>query len=257
VHRLAAARRVAAQAEAAVRAVAQERDRERRDRVRVLVRERRRRVLALAVSTSSVQLPSPCTAGRAKRTGAVEALSRRSIVSPRTGRPRSSLSSAASPEISMPIVARCGACQSASDSSRPSWPTQVRSFAPALPTGRPWKKLRRRSTGFAWRIAKSRRVKPRRLCCQGARFQLTQVVSLSCAYALLLPRCVRPSSSPWASIGTPCEKASVARRPRIARRRTCVTAGSSVSPSAPQLRLMLFSWPSRFPSPLASLCLRS
>ena len=45
------------------------------------------------------------------------------------------------------------------------------------------------------------------------------MISLSCAYALLLPRCVRAISSPCDSIGTPCENASVAMKSRINRKR--------------------------------------
>ena len=47
--------------------------------------------------------------------------------------------------------------------------------------------------------------------------QSTQESSLSWQYALLLPFCVRPNSSPACSIGTPWEKNSVANRLRICR----------------------------------------
>ena len=74
------------------------------------------------------------------------------------------------------------------------------------------------------------------------------------AYALLFPFCERAISSPCEIIGTPCEKASVAMKLRIARKRISRIFGSSVGPSTPQLRLMLSLWPSWLFSPFASLC---
>src|ERR671919_188843 len=78
--------------------------------------------------------------------------------------------------------------------------------------------------------------------------------SLSWHHALLLPFCVRDSSSPPSSIGTPCESSSVAMKLRCWRQRSALTSGSSVSPSTPQFQERLSSVPSRLPSWLASLC---
>ena len=77
---------------------------------------------------------------------------------------------------------------------------------------------------------------------------------MSWQYALLLPRCVRPTSSPETNIGTPCERSRIAAKFLICRRRARAPPGSSVSPSMPQFQLLLSSTPSRLPSPLASLC---
>ena len=65
---------------------------------------------------------------------------------------------------------------------------------------------------------------------------------------------MRPSSSPWLIIGTPCESSSVARKLRTCRSRRSLIAGSSVGPSTPQFQLRLLFSPSRFSSPFASLC---
>ena len=77
---------------------------------------------------------------------------------------------------------------------------------------------------------------------------------MSWAYTLLLPRWVRPSSSPWAIIGTPWLTISVVRKLRCCRSRSALIAGSSVSPSTPQFQERLWLSPSLPPSPLASLC---
>ena len=55
----------------------------------------------------------------------------------------------------------------------------------------------------------------------------------------------------------PCERSSVARKLRICRSRSSLTAGSSVSPSTPQFHERLSSEPSRLSSRFASLCFRS
>ena len=52
--------------------------------------------------------------------------------------------------------------------------------------------------------------------------------SLSWQYALLLPCCVWPNSSPASSIGVPCEKSSVASKLRFCRSRSDTIPGSSV-----------------------------
>jgi hypothetical protein len=62
---------------------------------------------------------------------------------------------------------------------------------------------------------------------------------------------------PPRSMGTPWDSSSVARKSRCCWARRARTATSSVSPSAPQFQERLSSVPSRFSSPLASLCLRS
>src|SRR5690606_34140399 len=59
------------------------------------------------------------------------------------------------------------------------------------------------------------------------------------------------------SIGTPCDRKSVARKLRRCRWRSRTIAGSSTGPSAPQFHDRLSSVPSRLSSPFASLCLRS
>ncbi len=73
----------------------------------------------------------------------------------------------------------------------------------------------------------------------------------------MFPACVFPSSSPAAIIGTPWDSSSVERRFRIWRSRSVSTVASSVCPSTPQFQEWLSSAPSRFSSPLASLCLCS
>src|SRR5438045_8092593 len=80
-------------------------------------------------------------------------------------------------------------------------------------------------------------------------------VSLSWQYALLLPSCVRPISSPPQSIGTPIESMSVVRKLRCCRARNAFTSSWSVGPSTPQFHERLSPTPSLFPSPFASLCL--
>ena len=88
-----------------------------------------------------------------------------------------------------------------------------------------------------------------------AEAQSNQEISLSWHHALLLPPCVRPSSSPCSIIGTPCEKSSVVRKLRCWRSRRSRMTGSVVGPSTPQFQLRFSLTPSRLPSPLASLCL--
>src|SRR5262249_54136727 len=120
--------------------------------------------------------------------------------------------------------------------------------------GAPRKKLRRRSTGCWRRIANTSRVKASSSRARASSVQCTQLMSLSWQYALLLPFCVRPSSSPWLTMGTPCEKARVARKLRAVRSRRASTSARWVSPATPQLWLQLASLPSWLSSPLASLC---
>ncbi len=152
----------------------------------------------------------------------------------------------------------CAACQSREVISSPSGVNQAMSVSSSwVPsTGRPWKKRRRRKTGCSRRSRTIARVK-RSSVASASLFSLghrTQDTSLSWQYALLLPPCVRPNSSPWLSIGTPCDSIRVARKLRIWRARSSLIPTSSVSPSAPQFHERLWLSPSRFPSPFASLC---
>ena len=78
---------------------------------------------------------------------------------------------------------------------------------------------------------------------------------MSWQYALLLPSCVRPISSPWSSMGMPCDNSRVTRKLRFCRARKLRISGSSVGPSAPQFHERLLLSPSRLSSPFASLCL--
>src|SRR6185369_16933551 len=66
---------------------------------------------------------------------------------------------------------------------------------------------------------------------------------------------VRPSSSPCEIIGTPCDSISVARKLRRCLARNDSTFASVAGPSVPQFQERLWLSPSRFSSPLASLCL--
>src|SRR5215213_10580305 len=118
----------------------------------------------------------------------------------------------------------------------------------------PAKKRRRRSTGWALRKLIAAEVKACRSFWSALRSQFTQEISLSWAYTLLLPRCVRPSSSPCASIGTPWLTIIVVMKFRCCRSRSALIAGSSVSPSTPQFHDRLWLSPSLPPSPFASLC---
>src|SRR5687768_16382045 len=120
---------------------------------------------------------------------------------------------------------------------------------------RPWKNLRRRSTGFSFQRRINRRVKCRKSRWSDVRFQFVQLISLSWQYALLLPCCVRPSSSPPLIIGTPTESSSVAIRLRRCCSRIARIRRSSVGPSTPQFQLRLWFSPSALFSPFASLCL--
>src|SRR5215218_9967800 len=118
----------------------------------------------------------------------------------------------------------------------------------------PAKKRRRRNTGCSLRRCTRRRVNSSRPSWSFSSSQFTQDVSLSWQYTLLLPCWLRPSSSPCASIGTPCESSSVVRTLRCWRRRRALTSGSSVGPSTPQFHDRLWLSPSLPPSPFSSLC---
>src|SRR4051794_25792459 len=85
-------------------------------------------------------------------------------------------------------------------------------------------------------------------------FQSYQDRSLSWQYALLLPRCVRPISSPPQIIGTPCERSRVARKFRCCFERSALMVSSLVGPSAPQFHERLWLSPSLLSSLFASLC---
>lgn len=83
---------------------------------------------------------------------------------------------------------------------------------------------------FAPRDQLSRRLRPFALM----RIQSSQIVSLSWAYALLLPFWVCPNSSPASSMGVPWESSIVASRFRFWCSRKAVISGSSVRPSTPE-----------------------
>ena len=116
---------------------------------------------------------------------------------------------------------------------------------------------RGRRAGFSCRSRTSVRTWASRSSCHSACCQSIQVRGESWQYALLLPRCVRPNSSPAVSIGTPADSSRVPSRFRMAFRRVAWIAGSSVGPSVPWLNDRLVSAPSRFCSPLPMLCLTS
>src|SRR5687767_14494730 len=84
--------------------------------------------------------------------------------------------------------------------------------------------------------------------------QSSHEISLSWQYALLLPFCVLPISSPDTSIGTPCESMSVVRKFLFCLLRRLIISGSFVSPSTPQFHDRLWLSPSLLFSPFAALC---
>src|SRR5665213_375692 len=92
-------------------------------------------------------------------------------------------------------------------------------------------------------------------CCDSAKSQRIQLISLFWQYALLLPFCVRANSSPANIIGVPCEKSRVESKLRIWRSRNVLISLSSVGPSTPQFHDRLSLLPSSLASPFASLCL--
>src|SRR4029453_10069428 len=140
---------------------------------------------------------------------------------------------------------------------RPSGVNHSRSGSGSPPpravTGRPVKNRRRWNTWWRWRNAVSLRENSSSV--SSAFSQSIQLIGLSWQYALLFPPWVRPSSSPCEIIGTPWLSSSVARKLRRWRARRASTALSSVGPSTPQFQDRLWLSPSRFSSPLASLCL--
>src|SRR5438067_8156408 len=92
-------------------------------------------------------------------------------------------------------------------------------------------------------------------CCWcSSHSQCVHEISLSWQYALLLPCCVRPHSSPPQSIGTPWDKNNVHRKLRCWRRRSFSTSSFFVGPSSSQFHERLWLSPSLLFSPLASLC---
>src|SRR5659263_488444 len=88
-----------------------------------------------------------------------------------------------------------------------------------------------------------------------SRSESTQPIPSSLQCPLFLPPWVRPISSPWAIIGTPCDRSRVVRKLRSCRQRRAVITASSVGPSTPQFHDRLWPSPSALPSSLASLCL--
>src|SRR4051812_39137614 len=138
-----------------------------------------------------------------------------------------------------------------------SWPSgfsHATSLRPESPTGTPRKKSRRRKIGCSLRIRIMFLVKLSSDQRGSSQYQSCQLISLSWQYVLLLPFCVRPTSSPATIIGTPCEMRSVARKLRFCCSRSALILGSSVGPSTPQFQDTLLVLPSRLSSPLASLC---
>src|SRR5262245_50214114 len=84
--------------------------------------------------------------------------------------------------------------------------------------------------------------------------QSNQLIALSWQYALLLPCCVRPNSSPPRIIGVPDANSSVHAKFCISWRRSLSTHGSSVGPSTPQFHELLSLEPSLLFSWFGSLC---
>src|SRR5580692_3633732 len=150
----------------------------------------------------------------------------------------------------MPTASALGSDQSPEVIGVPAGVNQLSSAVCA-----PVRNRRRRKTGCASRNATRLAVNDSRPSSAAA--QSYQEVSLSWQYALLLPFWVRPSSSPPSSSGTPNDSSSVVSMARACRARSASTSGSGVGPSAPQFQERLSLVPSRFASPLASLCLVS
>src|SRR5580698_4844343 len=148
----------------------------------------------------------------------------------------------------MPTASALGSDQSPEVIGVPAGVNQLSSAVCA-----PVRNRRRRKTGCARRNATRPAVNDSRP--SSTADQSYQEISLSWQYALLLPRWVRPSSSPPSSIGTPKDSSSVVSMARDWLARSASTAASSVGPSAPQFHERLSSVPSRLASPLASLCL--
>ena len=109
--------------------------------------------------------------------------------------------------------------------ARPSGRNHQTSGAPESSCSLPVRKVARRKIGCARRRAISRRVKASSARARSSSSQSTQLISLSWQYALLLPLWVRAISSPASSIGTPCERRSVARKLRTCRSRSAFTVG--------------------------------
>src|SRR5262247_548009 len=96
--------------------------------------------------------------------------------------------------------------------------------------------------------------KPTSSSWRDAASQSNQLVALSWQYALLLPCCVRPNSSPPRIIGVPDANSSVHAKFFISCRRSLSTHGSSVGPSTPQFHELLSLLPSPLFSWFFSLC---
>src|SRR5436309_4575189 len=156
-------------------------------------------------------------------------------------RPCSSWPGIALPFRKTPSERACREFQAWSVIGLPSGLNHPMSTAPRI--GRPWNHRRRLKTAWSRRNLMSQRTKSRRG--RSIADQLTQEISLSWQYALLLPFCVRPISSPITSIGTPCARKSAASRFLCCFARSFRTVGSSVSPSAPQFHDLLCDSPSR------------
>src|SRR6267143_635752 len=156
---------------------------------------------------------------------------------------------------SMPKQRVFGSSHSAVLISAPEVLIQATSLTPSSSLNTPERKRFWRRIGYLWRSPVSFFTKRIRRSSDSSRVQSTQEISLSWQYALLLPCCVRPNSSPASIIGVPCDSSSVASRFFIWRLRRPLIAGSSVGPSAPWFHERLFELPSWLFSPFASLCL--
>ena len=117
----------------------------------------------------------------------------------------------------------------------------------------PVKKVRRRNTACALRSAIICWMNRRKPAFGSANVQSTQLVALSWHQALLLPLGSGGSRHPQDHRHA-LRISNVAIRFRTCRSRKRLTIGSSDGPSTPQFQLRLALLPSRFPSPLASLC---
>src|ERR1043165_7500747 len=131
----------------------------------------------------------------------------------------------------------CGSFHDSDEMISPCVSNQAISGMPGAGSSLPCRKWRERRTGFSClsRISRATYEASASPCTDCACAQSSHEISLSWQYALLLPRCVRPNSSPASSIGVPCEKKTVARSPRCTRVRISLMFASSIGPSAPQL----------------------
>ena len=133
---------------------------------------------------------------------------------------------------------------------------RARGFPAAGRPRAPEKNVRRRRTGCACRNAIIIRMNRRKSAFRSRSDQSTQLSGLSWHQALLLPLLgaeeLVAAEDHRHALGDHQGGHQVARPAACG---SASTSGSSVGPSTPQFQLQLASLPSRFPSPLASLCL--